>query len=353
MVILPDETVRFERWDMPFVQQLGIQRATETVLNYVTLNPLPFLYDTYQLAAFLNLRRRDLFAYTKHPEREYQEMAIPKRDGSLRHLCAPSPALRMIQKTILRCIVQHEPVSPYATAYIRGRSLSANAKPHVGKPYLLKLDISDFFGSITFEQVYAAAFNSRYFPRQIGVMLTELCCCKGRLPQGAPTSPALSNQVMEQFDTYIGAWCRTRGIAYTRYCDDITFSADFPLLFVYAKAKTMLEDMGFTVNEKKTHLISAASRQTVTGLTVNKKLSVPRDYKRRLRQEVYYALRFGAADSAAHIGGTFAAKPVRYWQQLLGQVQYVLHIEPDNVWFQQAQKRLLQTAPDGLSACGA
>lgn len=346
MIILPDDTVQFERWDMPFVQQLGIQKATETVLNYATLNPLPFLYDTYQLAAFLNLRRRELFAYTKHPEREYHELTIPKHDGSLRHLCAPSPALRAVQKTILRRIVQREPVSPYATAYVHGRTLSANATPHIGKPYLLKLDITDFFGSITFEQVYTAAFNTRYFPRQIGVMLAELCCCKGVLPQGAPTSPALSNRVMDRFDTYVGDWCRRRDIAYTRYCDDMTFSADCPLQFVYTKVKTLLEDMGFTVNEKKTRLISAANRQTVTGLTVNEKLSVPRDYKQRLRQEVYYALRFGIADSAARAGyGAFSTDLMRYWRRLLGQVLYVLHIEPDNAWFRQAQEQLLQAAP--------
>ena len=352
MVILPNGAVQFERWDLPFVKRLGVPKATEAVLNYTTVNPLPFLYDTYQLAAFLNLRRRELFAYTKHPEGEYRERTIPKRDGSLRHLYAPSPALRRIQKTILRHIVQREPISPYATAYVHGRTLSANATPHIGKLYLLKLDITDFFGSITFERVYAAAFNTRYFPRQVGVMLTELCCRKGVLPQGAPTSPALSNRVMERFDTYIGDWCRRRDIAYTRYCDDMTFSADFPLYFVYAKVKTMLEDMGFTVNEKKTRLISAANRQTVTGLTVNEKRSVPRAYKQRLRQEIYYALRFGIADSAAHAGyDAFAADPPRYWRRLLGQVQYVLHIEPDNAWFRQAQEQLLQAAPDGLSSC--
>lgn len=139
---------------------------------------------------------------------------------------------------------------------------------------MLKLDIADFFGSIRFDQVYSAAFNTRYFPRQIGVMLATLCCRKDALPQGAPTSPALSNVVMRHFDQSIGRWCERRGISYTRYCDDMTFSSDKPLFVVYQKAKTILEEMGFELNEKKTRFVTNANRQSVTGLTVNEKVAV-------------------------------------------------------------------------------
>ena len=116
------------------------------------------------------------------------------------------------------------------------------------------------------------------------------------LPQGAPTSPALSNLVMRNFDTNMARWCQRRAIVYTQYCDDLTFSADRPLFAVYSKAKNMLAEMGFDLNEAKTHFITNAGRQSVTGLTVNEKVSVPAGYKRSLRQEVYYALRFGLAD---------------------------------------------------------
>lgn len=343
MMVYPYDRVQFDSWDLPFVQKFGVETATEMVLDYVSQNPLPFLYDPHQLAAFLGMGYRKLFTYTKHADREYRERTVPKRDGSLRRLYAPSPTLRALQRTILHRILQRQPVSAYATAYVRRRSLPANAAPHVGKRHLLKLDTTDFFGSISFEQVYTAAFNTRYFPRQIGVMLTALCCRKGVLPQGAPTSPALSNRVMERFDNYIGDWCRMRGIAYTRYCDDMTFSADFPLRFLYPKIRGMLEDMGFALNEKKTCFVSDTDRQTVTGLIVNEKVAVPREYKRRLRQEVYYALKFGAAASAAYAGHTeLAADPGHYRLRLLGQVRYVRQIEPGNDWFRQAEKQLIQ-----------
>ena len=127
----------------------------------------------------------------------------------------------------------------------------------------------------------------------------------------------------------------------------MTFSADVPLGFVYHKVRTLLEDMGYSLNEQKTRFVSCAGRQSVTGLTVNEKVSVPRDYKRRLRQEVYYTLKFGAEGSLARAGRQdFAAEPRRYEQHLLGQVQYVLQIEPDNRWFRQAAKRLREKAAE-------
>ena len=184
-------------------------------------------------------------------------------------------------------------MSQYATAYREGSTLSLNAESHIGRRYLLKLDIADFFDSISFQQVYSAAFHSGYFPKQIGVILTTLCCRKNTLPQGAPTSPALSNLVMKNFDEAIGKWCQKHEIGHTRYSDDMTFSSDKPLFVVYQKVKGMLRDMGLELNEKKTHFVTNASRQSVTGLTVNEKLSVSREYKRKLRQELYYICRFG------------------------------------------------------------
>lgn len=176
-------------------------------------------------------------------------------------------------------------------------------------------------------------------------MLTQLCCWKGALPQGAPTSPALSNLVMKAFDTHLGDWCQRHAIAYTRYCDDMTFSADRPLYMVYQKVQTTLERMGFSLNEDKICFVTHASRQSVTGLTVNETVSVSRPYKRRLRQELYYAQKFGLTDSMRHSqrGKAFTgATPdvERYRNHLLGQVGFVLQVEGENGWFQHARDAL-------------
>lgn len=322
------EIVTFEEWDMAFVQKSGPVRAADMVLAFKDFNPgLPFLYDTYQLAHFLGMGRKSLFDLLRYTDREYRTVNIKKKNGGGRTLHVPSPKLKRIQSILLQHILNAFPVSQYATAYKEGTQLMDNAAPHVGKRYLLKLDITDFFGSIRFDQVYRAAFNANYFPKQIGLMLTRFCCRQDVLPQGAPTSPALSNLVMKNFDNSIGAWCAKRGISYTRYCDDMTFSSDKPLYHVYEKAKAMLEEMGFQLNEKKTRFVTNTNRQSVTGLTVNEKVSVSREYKRNLRQELYYLLRFG--DSS-----------VAHYQCLMGKLNFVLQVEPENRWFRQVKERL-------------
>lgn len=342
---IKDNTVIFEKSDMAFVQKFGVMEATETVLDYKSVCPLPFLYDSYQLSHFLGVGRKDLFDLIKNGEKAYHPVTLEKKNGKQRRVYSPDDKLKKCQNRILRDILSKLPVSQYATAYKKGSTLIRNASPHVGKRYLLKMDIADFFGSIHFEQIYSAAFHTRYFPKQIGVLLTTLCCRKSFLPQGAPTSPALSNLVMRNFDDAIGQWCEQRGISYTRYCDDMTFSSDQPLFAVYTKVKTMLEEMGFELNEKKTYFVSNAGRQSVTGLTVNEKVSVSGDYKRRLRQEIYYTLKFGLSEHIIRSGKTeFLTDGLpnteKYYTHLLGQIDFVLQIEPGNTWFQNARNQM-------------
>lgn len=333
--------VIFEESDMAFVQKFGIMEAAEMVLDYKSRCSLPFIYDTYQLSEFFVIGRSRLFDLVKNCDKSYQPIQLPKKCGGFRQIYAPDDRLKKYQNIILHKIISKMPVSKYATAYKKGGTLVQNASPHVGKRYLLKLDITDFFGSICFEQIYNAAFNTRYFPKQIGVILTKLCSRNGVLPQGAPTSPALSNIVMRNFDDNIGKWCERHGISYTRYCDDMTFSSNQPLYTVYQKAKAMLEEMGFELNEKKTRFVTNANRQSVTGLTVNEKVAVQSDYKRTLRQEVHYVLKFGLVENIIRIDrkdfitGGFP-NVEKYYHNLLGRVAFVLQIEPENTWFQKA-----------------
>lgn len=327
---IQDGIVSFDPCDMHFVRKYGIAEATRMVQDFkATHSKLPFLMDTHQLANFLQINRKKLFDLTKSCNQHYREITLKKKNGKKRFVFSPDDELKTVQKRILHYIILKNKPSVYATAYIRKRSAADNAAPHVGKRYLLKIDITDFFGSIRFDQVYNAVFNTRYFPVQIGAMLTKLCCRKDVLPQGAPTSPALSNLVMRNFDDNIGKWCERHGIAYTRYCDDMTFSSDKPLYHVYQKVKRMLEDMGFALNEQKTRFVTNASRQSVTGLTVNEKVAVSREYKRRVRQEVHYALKFGEISETEKC-------------RLIGKINYILQIEPDNRQFQAVLEQMLE-----------
>lgn len=353
-MILNGSKITFTASDAKFIKKFGVLEAADMVMNYRALNNLPFIYDTYQLAEFLCVDRKYLFRILKKGcKNEYELKTIKKKNGSDRTIQAPVGILKYWQKTILNNIVSKLSVSKYATAYKKGARLQDNANPHTGKKYLLKMDITDFFGSIRFEQVYSAAFNSAYFPKQIGVMLTTLCCYNDVLPQGAPTSPALSNLVMKNFDNSIGSWCEKRGISYTRYCDDLTFSSDKPLYNVFVKVKKMLENMGFTINDKKTHFVTNSDRQTVTGLTVNEKVGISKDYKRNLRQEIYYIFRFGPADSLLHTGrGEYLKNGrlnvLKYLDVIQGKINFVLSVEPDNEYFVTALEKIKDLRPKYL-----
>ncbi len=164
-MIVKNDSVTFEPCDMPFTRKFGCDEAAKMVLDFKAFHPkLPFLYDTHQLADFLKTGRKTLFDLTNHPEACYSTVSVPKKSGGTRTL------------------------NVHAAAYHKGARLTDNAAAHIHHRYLLKLDLSDFFGSIRFDSVFCSAFNAHYFPRQIGVMLTSLCCFDDVLPQGAPTS---------------------------------------------------------------------------------------------------------------------------------------------------------------------
>ena len=118
-------------------------------------------------------------------------------------------------------------ISPYATVYRIGGSPLKNAEPHVGHELLLKFDIRHFFDRITYALVRTYAFPSDVFSDSNSTLLTTLCCFRDCLPQGALSSPAISNIIMWDFDNAVGIWCVKRNITYTRYRDDLTFSGVF------------------------------------------------------------------------------------------------------------------------------
>ena len=198
-----------------------------------------------------------LYAVSNHTEKHYNRLRIPKKGGGVRQIQAPDPLLKTIQRNILHHILEGLELSPCAAAYHRGASIRDNAARHTGKNVVLKLDIKDFFGTITFSMVQQRAFNSRYFPVPVGTLLTSLCCLRDTLPQGSPASAAISNLVMKPFDEYMEAWCRERDIVYSRYCDDMTFSGDFAAAEVIGKVKGFLDAMGFELNRSKTKVLTA------------------------------------------------------------------------------------------------
>lgn len=288
----------------------------------------------------LGIPVKTLYALSNSLSRHYRTVQIPKKSGGLRRLSVPDDILKKVQRQITDVLLVHMSVSRYASAYRYGSTTLKNARPHVGKPLLLKLDILHFFDSIRYSAVRDAAFPPEIYAENIRILLAMLCYYKDALPQGAPSSPAITNILLYEFDETVGFWCRKRDIAYTRYCDDMSFSGDFEPQEVILFVREELRKMGFLLNAQKTRIQRAGQRQSVTGIVVNEKPNVSAAYRRKLRQEVYYCQRFGVADHLLQIG--LAIPENAYLMQLLGKVNYVLQVSPEERKMKNAKSWLLE-----------
>jgi len=271
----------------------------------------------------------------------YHTVVIHRGKGRKnRVLSVPNVFLRAVQRRILDRCLYKLPVSPYATAYRRGFSLLDNARPHVGKECIVKLDISGFFDSIDDDMVYAVMRRFR-LSVPASVLLTHLCIHNSVLPQGAPTSPYIANLVMKHFDEKLGAWCTQHGITYTRYCDDMTFSGTRDAIRnaqLIPKVRKMLSRQGFTLNDKKTVVVGVSRQQKVTGIVVNEKPQVPRKLRRSIRQEVYYCSKFGVKESLERRGSDIP--PEQYLRSLLGRIGFALQTDRSNTEMQEYYSRI-------------
>ena len=275
----------------------------------------------------LGFSAKALYGLSNNLEKHYHNVLIPKSDGSKRKLSVPDLILKRVQKSIADNILTQFPVSNYAKAYKVGGSVQQNAQPHIGKKKILKLDIEGFFDHILYSQVKNIVFCKEKFAEPIRVLLTMLCYYKESLPQGAPTSPAITNIIMYDFDEKVGAFCATKNIAYTRYCDDMTFSGDFDEREVISFVKNELYGLGLFLKNRKTVVVPASKRQTVTGIVVNEKLNITKEYKKNIRQEMYYIQKFGLDE---HLNKLGISDKRGYILSLTGRIAFVLQTIPNN-----------------------
>ena len=287
----------------------------------------------------LGFSAKALYGLSNNLEKHYHNVLIPKRDGSKRKLSVPDLILKSVQKSIAENILSQYPISSYAKAYKVGSNVQRNAQPHVGKKKILKLDIEGFFDHILYSQVKNIVFCEEKFAEPIRVLLTMLCYYKESLPQGAPTSPAITNIIMYDFDEAVGAFCSEKKIAYTRYCDDMTFSGDFDEGEVITFVKGELCKLGLFLKNRKTAVIPASKRQTVTGIVVNEKLNITKDYKKKIRQEMHYIQKFGLD---GHVSRCKIADKLQYVLSLRGRIAFVLQTTPNDSEFLEYKKILAE-----------
>jgi len=285
----------------------------------------PVIFNTSNLAALVGYKTQYLKRAALYTNFFYRSFTIKKANGKLRALKEPLPSLKEIQVWILQNILYNPnvPISKYAKAYIKKRNLLDNVKYHRSKEKVLTLDISNFFGSIERKSI-ENIFRKIGYSSNISNLLSKLCCCDNSLPQGAPTSPILSNIYLFDFDNFISKYCVTKNIRYTRYADDLAFSGNFDEEILIEIVDEKLKTLNLFLNKEKIKVMKSNQKQIITGILVNDVLQIPKSDRQLIRQEVYYIKKFGLLD---HLKRTKNERS-NYIPHLLGKINFALSINP-------------------------
>ena len=276
-----------------------------------------------------NEKIKKLYIMSNHIENYYNCFKITKRNGKERNILSPYKELKMIQYHILNDLLYDKRVSEYAKAYVKNVGLVDNVKVHQGHKFILKLDITSFFENISYVDIFNV-FKEYGFSDRICGLLAHLTTYDDYLPQGAPTSPYLSNLVLRDFDYLVGNWCKNNNINYTRYSDDMTFSMNEynPNLIRYIRIN--LYKYGLELNNDKICLINNSSKQKITGIVVNDKIQVDIKYRKKIRQELYYINKHGLKEHLRRIDYNDKTK---YLKSLYGRILFVLSVDSSNKEF--------------------
>lgn len=286
-------------------------------------NNLPIISSPEHFSLLVGLEHQYVCNMAYASERFYRHFSIPKSNGKTRDIDEPMPDLKFVQSWILHNILEKCPVSPYAKAYLKGRTLKHNARFHRAQKILVTMDLKDFFPSVSIKDVTNIFENMGYL-HDIACFLAYLCCLNNVLPQGAPTSPYLSNLRMVSLDDKISKYTSSKNIRYTRYADDLTFSGDFNPHHLINDISKIVFNEGFSINSEKTRVARNNARQEVTGIVVNSHMQLSKEKRKQIRQQVYYIKKFGLESHLEHVGETRA----NFLNHLLGQINFALFVNP-------------------------
>lgn len=272
-------------------------------LNIIRLKTykLPIIVNINQLLDILCINNNEEKIYFYKELRKkylYKTILIKKKNGGHRELNIPCNSLKIIQKVINKVILNKFSMSNQANAYIKKRSIVTNALPHLRAKTLIKIDIKDFFSSINYKHVYSQ-FRFFGYGENVSKYLALLCVDGDlKLPQGAPTSPTISNLICILMDSRIYNFCKKRNLNFTRYADDITISSQRKLdyneiMSIKNLIFKIIREMQFEPNLDKFKFFYSGSKLQVTGVVVNDKLSVPKEKIRELDNAIRYISKYG------------------------------------------------------------
>jgi RNA-directed DNA polymerase len=322
---------------------------------------LPVLHTAAELALAMGITIGQLrfLAFSRRigTISHYVRFQIPKKTGGVRDISAPLPKLKQAQQWILDNILERVALHHTAHGFRRGRSIVTNAQPHVGALVVINLDLQDFFPSIAYPRV-KGIFRSLGYSEAIATILGLICTeaditeveLDGRtyyiaqterhLPQGAPSSPAVTNILCRRLDRRLDRLAIGRGFSYTRYADDLTFSTHDPEKIrdignIIHGTQGIVTHEGLTIHPDKTRVLRTSQQQEVTGVVVNQKLNVDRETLRRFRATLYQIEKDGLA-------GKQWGQSADLLQSIAGFANYVAMVNPTKGSQLVAQVRRIQ-----------
>lgn len=284
----------------------------------------------------------------------YSAFDIPKRSGGKRTIHAPIPQLKLAQSKLSDLLQECEQEIEASLGvkrrlshgFRKEHSILTNADVHRNQKYVLNFDLEDFFGTINFGRVRGFLITNKHFSLapDVATLIAQIACHEGKLPQGAPTSPVISNLIGNILDMRLVKLARAHGCSYSRYADDITFSTskpDFPTEIAvqasisdWSLSRTVehaVKESGFKINPSKTRMLYRRSRQDVTGIVVNKVVNVNSDYRRRVRVMVHYLCSTGSFHREKSVLGGASTTIVQMQNgtrpQLQGMISFIQQAE--------------------------
>lgn len=247
------------------------------------------------LCYLLKIEKRQLMLLVKQPK--YRVFEVPKKSGGKRLIETPSPVLKKLQSILNRYLqsVYYFEKSSASFGFVLNvsndedrRNVVTNAQKHLGKPFMLNIDLKDFFHSVTYDKVEQLFRGTPfYFTDELAETLAQLTTYQERLPMGTPTSPVLSNLACRNIDEKLMTYAADQKIVYTRYADDMSFSSVNEITAEQVEAITsIIQEAGFEVNPEKIKLFGEQDTKVVTGLVIAKKVELAPEFIPNLTQEI-------------------------------------------------------------------
>ena len=270
---------------------------------------LTFERLSYELG--IELKKLTYIIYKIPDDKKYIKFSIPKKGGGKRQICKPVPKLLSLQRKIKDYLITYYKTKPCSYGFEINKDIKKNASQHIKSNLVLNIDIEDFFGSINFGRIYGLLLHEPFnFDKKTAAAVAKAVTYENKLPQGAPTSPVLSNMIARRLDSKLMHLAYNTRSIYTRYVDDMTFSTTMSSFHknIIVKGKfndvelspqliTIIEREGFSLNTKKTRLLNKHVRKEVTGITINEFPNLRRNYINSVFGMIYSWKKYGYEDA--------------------------------------------------------